>query len=143
MPSAADDIATLLVDDLNEAEWSQVFEAAYLEVPDWSLDLGELNTLRVTVVDAEIEVSRADRLRDYHDVTLDVAVQKHVGNDDDEPRALKALCQEMLDRYTRKHLDAAGAKIWRAAYLAHKVPEHLRTKRVFSGVIRLTYRTLR
>lgn len=144
MPSAniADNIAEVLVGDLNAGSWSQAFTAEHLEVPDWSLNEGDLAELRVIVVDAEIEVSRADRTRDFHDVTLDIGVQKHCGDDDAEPRALKALCQELLRFYSRRSFASVGAKIWRSGYLAHKVPEHLRSKRVFSGVVRLTYRVL-
>jgi hypothetical protein len=137
----SDDLAQAVTDELNATTFSQAFVAQRLEVPEFSVP--DLATLRVSVTDSGIVLEPASRTRHVHDVAIDIAVQARVADDQAAVRPLKALVQEILDHFRFWRPAAIAASLLRAEYLAHRFVEHLRDKRVFTGVVRLTYRVVR
>lgn len=145
MDATSDQIAAAVTAELNGADsgtFDAPFVARQLDIPDYSVQ--DLSTLQVTVTDTEIDVTPANRAEDFHDYTIAVGLQKKVSSDGVEVKTLKRVVEQIIDYFRRRKLASVpAASIIRAQYLAHRVPEHLRDKRVFTGVVELTYQVRR
>lgn len=151
----SDDIAQAVLDELLDpvfvaaegiTEWPLSFLPEKIEVPDLDLAAGELENIRVSVMDWDVELSPATRTGHWHDYQTDIAIQYHVGNDTVAIRKCKDLVENIMDHFRLKkvaRLDALGATFLRARYMAHRLPENLLTKRCYGGYIALIHRVLR
>jgi hypothetical protein len=110
-------------------------------------DLAELATLKVLVVpsgtDSEIETRSTSR----HEITVDVAVQKHLAQADAagekaEIRTLRNLVEAIGDFLERGRLGNPAFAAWlKTQNQPIYSPDHLREMRVFTSVLHVTYRT--
>lgn len=136
-------IAEAVHTQLRTTNFSLSFVPERLEVPDYSLTEGDLDKLKVSVFDADINLTRSSRTTHYHYVDIDVGIVAKVDGDEYKPRQLKYLVQEIMDHFRNLAESTLGYAVFNVAYLAHRVPEKLKENRVFMGVVRLTYRVNR
>ena len=132
------EIADLVVHELNLGAFSQEFTArrAYRPV----FELSELKELQVTVVPKSTTREIISRQQSEHETEIDVAVQKRVDPDDlEECDALDLLCEEIADWFGGRILDGVLAICKQVERKPIYDPEHLQQKRVFTGVITLTF----
>ena len=136
----ATELAELVKAELNDATFSQAFTATRVALPLFKLQ--DMDTLHVTVVPRDVDISLASRRDNFYEMGVDVAVQKRltgVGNDLVDP--MVTLVQAIADHLTRR---AMGAARWGATAVEPLYsPEHLREMRQFTSVIRLTYKEQR
>lgn len=132
----ADDVATAVVNALIAGSWGEAFMPEHVDQVD-PLEPGDFN-LRVLVLDAGMLVGRAARRVLYEDSIIDIAIQQRVTEDKTRVRQLKELAQKFLRHFVFANI---GYPFFAAEYLTHRVPEHLREERVFTAIVRLTYRT--
>lgn len=145
MSSVLVTIAEAVKDSLNAAPdgtFSQSFTATRAYDPLWELE--DLGTLRVTVTPASYDSTAADRARNQDELTVHVAIQKHLGDDwltNTAPDALMDFVQEIADYLDRKAMASAA---WiRTQTLAPYSVAHMRQQNVFTAVLALTYRITR
>jgi hypothetical protein len=132
----ADLVAEAVETRLNTQGWSEPFVARRVEVV---VPIAPEDTaLRVLVLDFAVVTGRGARQILREEVVVDVAVQQRVGEDTVRVRQLKGLVEEFSRHFA---LAEIGYPFAAAEYLAHRVPDHLREDRVFTAVVRLTYRT--
>lgn len=140
MPSTAD-IAAALVADLNATPFSRPFTAERAYLPLY--DLGEMATLRVTVVAAGRTVKPASRAHLEVEHRIELAVQQKLTGDglaDCDP--LLALVEELADHLSGHRLGAAPAAIWvKTEHAPLIAAEHLSDLRQFTSLLTVTYRT--
>lgn len=138
-------IADAVVDALNEGpdegEFSIPFVAVRKALP--LLKLEEMGDgLHVTVVPRSVTSSMLDRATDEHDVGVDVAIQQHFEpqvdvQDIDDQVALVAEIRAFLNRKAM-----AGASWVGTQSNPIYSPDHLREMRVFTSVLKLSYKVL-
>lgn len=135
--NVGDAIAEAVVTELNSQSWLISFTAEHVQVVDPLTN--ESTSPRVIVLDAEINVSRASRRVLEEEVLVDVALQERIDPGDNvRVQELKQTAQAILRHFA---LTAdVGYSILSGEYLAHRVPEHLREDKVFTALVRLTYR---
>ncbi len=145
MSSVLVTIAEAVKDSLNAAPdgtFSQSFTATRAYDPLWELE--DLGTLRVTVTPASYDSTAADRARNQDELTVHVAIQKHLGDDaqaNTVPDALMDLVQEIADYLDRT---AQGDAQWlRTQVLTPYSVAHWRQKNAFTAVLAVTYRLTR
>ena len=140
-------IADAVVALLNAGEFDLEFEAARRYVVDFKLQ-GELDELRVSVAVRDDDETGASRANRQHDYGIDVGVQQKV-----DPSNLEIL--DGLVAFVEAIHDHLAAPENRRlpglteAVLSHirtepiYAPDHLGERRVFTSVIRATYRAIR
>ena len=137
------DVAESVVARLNAAHLSQPVQAVRGYVPEYNL--GEMNSLRVTVVPRELVVTSVSRDRLAYDTQVDIAVQrKFTKGDNPEIDPLVNLVEEIADLFRLKRLASYPAAIW--AKTEHRVlysPEHWVELRQFTSLLTLTFRIVR
>src|SRR4051812_42037220 len=110
MPTTAD-IAEALVAELNATAFSRPFTAVRAYLPRY--DLGEMDTLHVTVVATGRGITPAARKQLQIDHRIDIAVQqKVVVEDTDACDALAALVAEIAGHLTTHHVQDAPEAMW-------------------------------
>jgi hypothetical protein len=104
-----------------------------------------LKDLRVTVVPHGLELSSSGRGLSSYDVQIDIGVQKKLSADlETEVEALLDLCEEILDFLRRRPLAELPQVAWvRTACEPLYAVEHLAEKRLFTGVLTVTYKGMR
>jgi hypothetical protein len=142
------EIADAVVAHLNASALSQPFTAERSYLPEYSLE--ELGTLRVTVVASQMEMQIADRARDRSEQQVQVWVQQRIGQgeapgfDPSRIDALLYLIQEINDLFRHKRLPGFDEAIWaRSEMKPLYYPAHLKKQNVFTGVLTLTFSTVR
>ena len=140
------DIADAVTAELNAAPagtFSRPFTAARRVQP--LFELSELAELKVSVVPKALELSTAGRGIRQHDVQVDVGIQQRLaGEVDDEVPELVGLVEQVVRYLWARPLAAVPAAAWvRAEQQPLYAPEHLLERRLFTGVVTLTYRVLR
>lgn len=145
MPAPLVQIADTLTADLEAAAAAETFAVVFTPERRYlpAYDLHELTDLAVTVVPhPEPADELASRDREQHDARVWVAVQQRV--DPDDNAAIDALMDlvEQLKAWVRGHsiADATGARYVRLENKPAFSPEKLRTQRLFTSVITVTYR---
>lgn len=140
------DIAEAVKDALNDAQllsvspFSQSFTAERKALPLFKLD--DMDTLHVTVVPRELEISLETRAKDTHEVKVDVAIQQQVDSiETTDVDPLLALVQEIADYLNRKAM--SGAHWLKTENKPIYAPDHLHEKNQFTSVLTLTYRASR
>jgi len=138
-------IAHAVVDLLNDGDFSESFEAVRSYAPKWTVQ--ELETLRVTVVPRSFVSELATRKADRIDYGIDVGVQRRTDESLEDLDAAMSLVEQMVNEL-RRHVVAISTtdEDVNAMLVSLQVdpvfaPEHIADKRVFTAVIRLTYRS--
>ncbi|MBT9156655.1 MAG: hypothetical protein DDT37_01643 [Firmicutes bacterium] len=138
------EIADAVIRALNGRSFSLAFTAVRKSVPMWSRE--ELSTLRVMVIPSTYSSEIQDRGRRTSLYSVDIAVQRAV-----DPASLSAvdalldLLDEIDSFLSMKRLLGFQAAMWTgvetvAGAEAMYAPEHLEGLRVFTGVLRVTWR---
>lgn len=144
------DIADAVAATLNAATLSQAFVAQRSYIPVH--EIKDLVDLHVTVVPSEMDAALLDRqgrkLRSY---MIDVGIQKVVGrgpmsnqdfNDGADP--LMILSEEITNLFDRQHLaiayDTINLLCTEVKNMPIYSPHHLDEQRVFTSVVRLTFK---
>ena len=137
------DIADAVVTELASGAFSQEITPQRRVLPQH--ELADLKNLQVIVVPHGVEITGSSRTLSQHDVRIDVGIQKKIGkNTDADVTLLLGLCDEIADFLKRRPLAAAPWAVWvRTANEPIYAADHLAEQRVFTGVLTLTYRTLR
>lgn len=139
------DIADAVVATLSAATFSQPVTAERAYLPRY--DLADMQDLRVTVVPKEMTTTTASRGAASRDVTLDVAVQKKLGDPASaqaEQDVLMGLSEEIAEHLRTVALAGQpGAKWVRTEHTAIYATEHLEQMRQFTSVVTLTYRVMK
>jgi hypothetical protein len=156
VPAAVVTIAEAVKDRLNAppAPLSQSFTAIRAYVPTFGKqdsDADEFAELRVTVVAAELTMATLSRRDDDFDYVVDVAIQKRIDREaiedadfNAEVDPLMLLAEEVMDLFRGKRLTGYETALCVAA--ANRpifAPEHLDEQRLFTSLIRLTFRVAR
>jgi hypothetical protein len=136
-------VADALVATLNSTTLSLPITAQRLYVPNF--DLEEISELRVSVVPREVVISALDRRRDFHEVAIDVAVQKKFAKGDAaEIDPLVSLVEEISEVFKHSRLDSFPAAIWaRTQIVVLYSAEHWEQLRQFTSLLTLTFRIAR
>ena len=136
-------VADALVATLNSATLSQPVIAQRLYVPNF--DLQDVSELRVSVVPREVSITALDRRREFHEVAIDVAVQKKFDKGDAaEIDPLVSLVEEIADLFKHSRLDSFPAAIWAKTQLVVLYSaEHWEQLRQFTSLLTLTFRVAR
>lgn len=139
------DLAEQVADHLNQGAWSKGFTATREYQP--SYELKEMGTLRVSVVPGPIAISVTTRVKYQHDYNIFVMVQQRAVLDQlrDE---LMALVEELADEMAGLGFEDVGSSNVNAACFEVEnepswQPDHLREQRLFTSVLRCTFRTWR
>jgi len=108
-------------------------------------DLGEMADLHVTVVPKAATAERLDRASRQFDYSIDVAVQKKLGDASNaEIDALMLLVEQITDHFNgNRPAQFAGAVCLRVENDPIYSPDHMRELRQFTSVLTLVFRTVR
>ena len=141
--AAITNIADAVMAELNGHTFSQALTAVRYYRPVF--DLGEMQTLHVSVVPKGVTIERADRSRNQYDFAIDVAVQKKFeAGDAAELDPLMTLVEEIGDFFRLRRLAAYPDAVWvRTDNVPVYAPEHLEEFRQFTSVLTLTFRVVR
>ncbi|MCZ2341690.1 MAG: hypothetical protein LC104_07820 [Bacteroidales bacterium] len=142
MPATIVSIAEAVVDELNDADFSQELTAARHYLPRF--ELGDMTTPHVSVVPRSIASTGLDRNRDVFEYQIDVAVQKKIEPSLVNLDALMVLVEEMADYFRSQPL--AGYPAARCTEVVNSpvyAPEHLEEFRQFTSVLTLTFKVWR
>lgn len=136
-------IADAIVTELQAASLSQAATIQRRYLPEYSLR--DLADTCVTVVPTEATITAAGRTANYHDFSVDVAVQRRVEAGDIEALDdLMQLTEEISDALRLKRLAGYPNAAWlRSEVKATFAQEHLNEHQVFTSVLTVTFRTLR
>jgi len=109
-------------------------------------DLREMQTLKVTVVPKTMTTDSVTRSHASHDITVDVAVQKKLGNVDQaqaEQDGLMDLSEQVADHLRITPLVGQPNVRWiRTEHTAIYATEHLEQMRQFTALAAITFRIL-
>jgi len=141
--AAITNIADAVVTELNGHTFSRALTAVRYYRPVF--DLGEMQTLHVSVVPKGVTIERADRSRNQYDFAIDVAVQKKFETGDAaELDPLMTLVEEIADFFRLRRLTSYPDAVWvRTDNVPVYAPEHLEEFRQFTSVLTLTFRVAR
>jgi hypothetical protein len=108
-------------------------------------DLAEMAALHVTVVPKGAEIAAVSRSGVQYDVSVDVAVQQHLENEDAAAiDPLMALVEEIADFFRTHRLAPCPNVAWlRTENDPAWSPGHLEEYRQFTSVLTLTFRVVR
>ncbi len=142
----ATDIADAVVAELaagvaGEESFDVAFEPARKVVPLFNSE--DLETLQVTVVPGAIATIISTRAYSQHDVRVDVGVQKHVDEMEEEVAGLGELVDAIRVFLDRRPLGAMKNAHWVSTtndplYSS----DHLLERRIFTSVLHVTYRVM-
>ena len=137
------DIADAVVAELNGHTFSQALTAVRYYRPVF--DLGEMQTLHVSVVPKGVTIERADRSHNQYDFAIDVAVQKKFETGDAaELDPLMALVEELADFFRLRRLATYPDAVWvKTENVPVYAQEHMEEFRQFTSVLTLTFRVVR
>jgi hypothetical protein len=137
------DIADAVVTELNGHTFSQALAAVRYYRPVF--DLGEMQTLHVSIMPKGVTIERADRSHNQYDFAIDVAVQKKFeSGNNTELDALMSLVEEIADFFRMRRLTSCSSAIWvRTDNVPVYAPEHMEEFRQFTSVLTLTFRVVR
>ena len=136
------DIAKAIVDDCNATTWSQDCKFSSVYVP--REDLESLRGLAVTVVYMGQRAVPDSRAAWRHEYDIDIGVQKKLTTDtDDEADYYSDLLDAIADYWKTHTPGTTAARLVKSEWINPYVPDHMTTNRVFTGVIRLTFRLVR
>lgn len=153
MPAVVIEIADAVVAAMNAksdaGELSERFAAERLYVPIHRAE--ELTDLRVSVVPRELSMVILTRGSDDFTYTIDVAVQKKIGQGKMTPAEIKAACdplmllsEEIADLFRgREFLASIPGRFVGLTNSPIFVPDHLDEHRVFTGVVSPQFRAAR
>jgi DNA-binding XRE family transcriptional regulator len=135
-------VAEAVAAELSAATFSQPIAVARAYLP--RVELADLKTLRVTVVPSGIIVATASRGQTQRDVAIDVAVQKKLGQEQNEALdPLLALAEEIAEHFRGKRLDSFPDAAWvKTEFKPIYAPEHIEQLRTFTSVLTLTFRVI-
>ncbi len=141
--TTAVDIADAVVSELNnsEAGFSMEFTAERILLPYF--EQKDLVSLKVTVVPSDVSYSSLSRSSVLAEYGIDVAVQQkvNVGSDDDI-ETLIGLTKEIADYLRRKKLTGADYACWARSQISPLYSvEHLLDHKVFTSVVKISYKT--
>jgi len=142
MSATGRDIAKAIVDDCNAATWTTPaeFTSSYVARED----LETIADLTVTVIYAGQRATMDNRNAWKHEYDIDIGVQKKVTTDTNaELDRYTELLDEIVDYWKDHTPGTTAARMIGAEWLNPFVPDHLTTNRVFTGVVRLTFRLVR
>lgn len=137
MPATILTVADAVRDAINAATLSFGFVAERLYLP--IRDAKHLRNLKVSIVPAEITATMLSRRDDDFDYVIDVGIQRKVSNDT-EIDELMGFAEEVVDLFRGQRLDSTGALCVTAENAPIYSPDHLDEHRVFTSVVRLTFR---
>jgi DNA-binding XRE family transcriptional regulator len=135
-------VAEAVAVELSAATFSQSITVARAYLP--RVELADLKTLRVTVVPSGVTVATASRGQTQRDVAIDVAVQKKLGQEQNEALdPLLALAEEIAEHFRGKRLDSFPDAAWvKTEFKPIFAPEHIEQLRTFTSVLTLTFRVI-
>jgi hypothetical protein len=141
--SVAANVADSIVSELNAATLSIWLKAERHYVP--SFELKDMDELRVSVVPKGAVITKCDRNRNYHDVLVDVAVQKKFSSGSlEEIDPLLQLVEEISDFFRLRRLVSFPAAHWiRTEHSPLYSQEHWDELRQFTSVLTFTFRLIR
>ena len=140
------DIADAVVTALNGEAFSIAFTAARAYAPVTKRE--DLADLHVWVLPATYETESADRARTRKIYGVDIAIQKAVDPDSNAAcDALFELRQEIEDFFGMSRVPGLAAASWQKTETvpgaeAGYAPQHLRELRIFTGLVRLTWKVI-
>lgn len=148
------DIADALVAHLADGTYSLAISPVRRIRPAY--ELADLDSLRVTVVPRAVEIFQADRILDWHQAKIDVAIQYRLDPTktiDDAGDSLLTLVEEIADHVRREDL-ALDREVppGEPPVVAHWISnthdplvalDHLDQDRVFTTILTVTYRVRR
>lgn len=140
--SLTTDIADALVASLNGGAFTQSFTAQRHYCP--TFDLAEMDTLHVSVVPKSMAIQTAARDGSFHDLAVDIGVQKKVNEDPADIDALVNLMDEIIEHLKLRRLPGMPQAAWLS--IEHDpivAREHLEQLRQFTSVLTVTYRVKR
>jgi hypothetical protein len=104
-------------------------------------ELQDLSTLRVTVVPRSMEITNETRGLVKKECIIDIGVQKKISDIETDTAALLTLSEQIIDYMRNRPLSGYSDARWiKTENDPIYSQEHLFSKRVFSGLITLTYR---
>ena len=132
----AAELAEAVKDAINAAEFSVEFTATRVYVPLFKIE--DMETLHVTIVPRDLEISLATRRDNRSTTGVDVAVQQRLSATSNTALdALVALVEDIAQHMTRRDVSTAR---WESTEVRPLYsPDELRERRQFTSVIRLTY----
>ena len=135
-------VAEAVAAELSAATFSQPITVARAYLP--RVELADLKTLRVTVVPSGVTVATASRNQTQRDVAIDVAVQKKLGQEQNEVLdPLLALAEEIAEHFRGKRLDSFPDAAWvKTEFKPIYAPDHIEQLRTFTSVLTLTFRVI-
>jgi hypothetical protein len=135
-------VAEAVTSELTAATFSQPLTAVRHYLPRF--ELPDMQALHVSVVPRELTVQASARGLTQYDVSVDVAVQRRVPQQqvaDLDP--LLALSEEIGEHFRGKRLDSFPAAVWiKTEYRPIYAAEHLEQLRQFTSVVTLTFRVV-
>jgi hypothetical protein len=135
-------IAEAIVSDCNGATWSSTvaFESKY--VPRENLE--SITDPIVTVIYAQQRAVPDSRAAWRHEYDIDLGIQKRVSTDDtSDIDGMSDLLDEVADYWKTRKPTGTGAVMKFVEWISPYVPDHLTNAKVFTGVLRLTFRLVR
>ena len=111
MSSTVIDIADAVTASLNGSTFSPSFTAVRKYVP--VSDYADMEKLQVTVVPRTVDITRADRLKDYFETTVDIGIQQRVEADDTVRVDMLMLLVEAIIDFLRSKALTSPVASWR------------------------------
>ena len=136
-------LAEAIVAELNAAALVPAFTARRRRIP--IDDVKDLRDLQVSVLPATYTEAMMSRQADQREYGVDVAVQQHLDSPQADADVLDELVEAILALFNRRRLSLADgfAALWTGAANAPiYIPQHLAEKRVYTSVIRLTWKVV-
>ncbi len=135
-------VAESVVEELSAATFSQPIVVTRSYLP--RVELADLKTLRVTVVPSSVLVVTASRGQTQRDVSIDVAVQKKLVNEQNaDLDPLLALAEEIAEHFRGNRLDSFPDAAWvKTEFKPIYAPDHIDQHRTFTSVLTLTFRVI-
>lgn len=134
-------VAEAVRSEIDAGSFSQPIAAQRTWLPRY--EPGQLIDTQVAVVPSGEKIVQATRVKNAHEVTLDVSVMRRV-TDDAGADELSRLVEELADHLRLKRLTDFEAAIWSGTelYVTHS-RQHLQEQNVFLSVFRVKYRVVR
>lgn len=137
------EVADALTRSLNDREFSIPFTAERLLLPEF--ELGDMDTLHVTVVPKSIKMTSLGRGQMQRDVEIDVAVQmRYREATPEEIDPLMELVDEIAEAYPGRRLETMPlASCLRVENDPIYAPEHMQEYRQFTSLLTFVFRIAR
>lgn len=137
------EVADALTRSMNDREFSIPFTAERLLLPEF--ELGDMDTLHVTVVPKSIKMTSLGRGQMQRDVEIDVAVQmRYREATPEEIDPLMELVDEIAEAYPGRRLETMPlASCLRVENDPIYAPEHMQEYRQFTSLLTFVFRIAR